>query len=372
MEFAIAKDTFLKALQRVQGIIENRKTMPILSNVLIAAQSDKIEVIATDLEVGMKSCYTATVKTEGRITVSAKKLYEIVKELPEEIIHFSTRENDWIDLACGKAHFNLVGLSPDEFPFFPAINDSTFLKLEGSILREMVEMTSYAICHDETKYNLNGIFIKALEEEGETRLRLVATDGHRLSMAERSISPVSSTDLKNGVIFPKKGIFELKKIAEENTGEIMLTFLDNSAVIKKSDTLVLMRLVDGYFPDYTRVMPTDNDKTVTINRENFFHSLRRMAILSSEKFKGIVMQLKDGIMEISASNPDLGEARETLDVEYAGPALSVRFNARYLIDALSVLDEDSIDLELKDELSPAVLKPHQGKGFLSVIMPMRV
>jgi DNA polymerase-3 subunit beta len=372
MEFAIAKDTFLKALQRVQGIIENRKTMPILSNVLISAQSDRIDVIATDLEVGMKSSYPAKVSKDGRITVSAKKLYEIIKELPEEEILFSTRENDWVDLRCGKAHFNLVGLSPDEFPFFPAINDSTFLRLDGSLLREMVEMTSYAICHDETKYNLNGIFIKALEEESETRLRMVATDGHRLSMAEREVSDVSSPDLKNGVIFPKKGIFELKKIAEENNGEIMLTFLDNSAVVKKGDTLVLMRLVDGYFPDYTRVMPTDNDKTVTVNRENFFHSLRRMAILSSEKFKGIVMELKDGVMEISASNPELGEARETLEVRYTGPDLSVRFNARYLIDAVSVLDEEFVDLELKDELSPAVLRPHQARGFLSVIMPMRV
>lgn len=372
MEFAIAKDNFLKALQRVQGIVENRKTMPILSNVLIDARPERIDIIATDLEVGMKSSYPANVVKEGKITVSAKKLYEIIKELPESEIRFSTRENDWVDLRCGKAHFNLVGLSPEEFPFFPAVNDSTFLKLDGSLLREMVEMTSFAICHDETKYNLNGIFIKAVEQDNGTLLRMVATDGHRLSMAEREIPAVSSSDLKNGVIFPKKGIFELKKLTDDDDGEIMLSFLDNSSVLKKNDTLVLMRLVDGYFPDYTRVLPADNDKSVTINRENFFHSLRRMAILSSEKFKGIMMELKSGVMEISASNPELGDARETLEVDYAGPDLSVRFNARYLIDVLSVIGEELVNLELKDELSPAVLKPHQGKGFLSVIMPMRV
>src|SRR5512139_3693803 len=144
MEFAIAKDNFLKALQRVQGIIENRKTMPILSNVLIDASPEKIEIIATDLEVGMKSSYRADVVKEGKITVSAKKLYEIIKELPEAEIRFSTRENDWVDLRCGKAHFNLVGLSPEEFPFFPAVSDNTFLRLDGSLLREMVEMTSFA------------------------------------------------------------------------------------------------------------------------------------------------------------------------------------------------------------------------------------
>jgi len=372
MEFAIAKDTFLKALQRVQGIIENRKTMPILSNVLIDSNAEGIDIIATDLEVGMKSSYPAQVVTTGKITVSAKKLYEIIKELPEAEIRFSTRENDWIDLRCGKAHFNLVGLSPEEFPFFPAVNDSAFLKLDGTLLREMIDMTSFAICHDETKYNLNGIFIKAVEEDSVSLLRMVATDGHRLSLTEREVASVASSDLKNGVIFPKKGIFELKKITEDDNAEILLTFLENSVVVKKHGTLVLMRLVDGYFPDYTRVLPTDNDKKATVNREDFFHSLRRMSILSSEKFKGILMELKEGVMEISASNPELGDARESLDVDYTGPDLAIRFNARYLIDALSVISEELVDLDLKDELSPAILRPHQATGFLSVIMPMRV
>lgn len=372
MEFAIAKDTFLKALQRVQGIIENRKTMPILANVLIGTDGEGIDIIATDLEVGMKSSYPANVVSAGKITVSAKKLYEIIKELPEAEVRFSTRENDWVDLRCGKAHFNLVGLSPEEFPFFPAVNESTFLKLDGTLLREMIDMTSFAICHDETKYNLNGIFIKAVEEDSVSLLRMVATDGHRLSLSEREIPAVSSSDLKSGVIFPKKGIFELKKITEDDDSEIFLTFLENSVVVKKQGTLVLMRLVDGFFPDYTRVLPTENDKKVTLNREDFFHSLRRMSILSSEKFKGILMELKEGIMEISASNPELGDARESLDVRYAGPDLSVRFNARYLIDALSVISEELVDLYLKDELSPAILRPHQVTGFLSVIMPMRV
>lgn len=372
MEFAIAKESFLKALQRVQGIIENRKTMPILSNVLISAQPEKIEIIATDLEVGMKSSFPANVTKAGKITVSAKKLYEIIKELPEEEVHFSTRENDWVDLRCGKAHFNLVGLSPEEFPFFPAVNDNTFLTIKGSLIRELVEMTAIAICHDETKYNLNGIFIKALEEEGKTVLRLVATDGHRLAMAEKEIASVASTDLKNGVIFPKKGIFELKKMTDDDDSEIMLSFLDNSAVVKKNDTVVVMRLVDGYFPDYTRVMPADNDKLATIKREDFIHSLRRMAILSSEKFKGIMMELKNGIMEISASNPELGDARETLEVNYEGPDLAIRFNARYLLDSLSVMGQELVILALKDELSPAILKPYQSEDFLTVIMPMRV
>lgn len=372
MEFSIAKDTFLKALQRVQGIIENRKTMPILANVLIEASNEQIDIIATDLEVGMKSSYTARVAKEGKITVSAKKLYEIIKELPEEDVHFSTKENDWIELRCGKAFFTLVGLASEEFPFFPCVKDSVFLTIDGTILRKMIDMTSYAICHDETKYNLNGAFIKAVDENDATILRMVATDGHRLALAEQQVASVMAEDLKNGVIFPKKGIFELKKMTEDDENQVMISFLDNNAVVKKKDSIVLMRLVDGYFPDYTRVLPVDNDKTITISRDNLIHSLRRMAILSSEKFKGIMMNLKNGTMEISASNPELGEARESMEVTYGGPELSIRFNARYLLDALAVMAEDSVDLVLKDELSPAILKPHQSEGFISVIMPMRV
>ncbi len=315
MEFKIDKETFLKALQKVQGIVEKRNTMPILSNVLIEAVPDAIFLTATDLEVGMKSSYPTGVVAEGKITVSAKKIYEIIKELSDEEIVFSTKDNDWVEIRCGKAHFNIVGLSPDEFPYFPKINEDRFVTMSGSLIKEMIDKTSYAICHDETKYNLNGIFIKAVEEDSVSLLRMVATDGHRLSLSEREISAVSSADLKSGVIFPKKGIFELKKITEDDDSEVFLTFLENSVVVKKQGTLVLMRLVDGFFPDYTRVLPTENDKKVTLNREDFFHSLRRMSILSSEKFKGILMELKEGIMEISASNPELGDARESLDVQ---------------------------------------------------------
>ncbi len=372
MKFAISKDIFLKGLQKVQGIIETRKTMPILSNVLIEALHDKIYITATDLEVGMKSSYEASVFEDGKITVSAKKLYEIIKELPEAEINFSTRENDWIDLQCGKARFNIVGLSPDEFPFLPKTDDTGHIRLSCSTLNKMVEKTSYAICQDETKYNLNGIFFKISENGETTSLKLVATDGHRLSLAECDVPGSSGTDLSKGIIFPKKGIYEIKKITEDETGEILLSFADNNAVLRKGDTLLIMRLVDGEFPDYNRVLPTGNDNIAVLNRNDFLHSLRRMSILSSDKFKGVKLELQNSSMEISANNPELGEAHETIEIRYSGKTTSIRFNARYIIDVLTVLDDDEIELHLKDDLSPAILKPLQSSGFLSVIMPMRL
>ena len=372
MEFKIDKETFLRALQKVQGIVEKRNTMPILSNVLIEATADTIFITATDLEVGMKSSYPTSVVTEGKITVSAKKIYEIIKELADEEITFSTKENDWVEIRCGKAHFSIVGLSPEEFPYFPKINEDRFVKLSSSLIMEMIDKTSYAICHDETKYNLNGVFIKAQEEDNRQILRMVATDGHRLSIAEKEFSGKIDNELQKGVIFPKKGVFELKKMTEEEEDDIMICFLDNNAVVKKGNTFVVMRLVDGDFHDYTMVMPVNNDKVIKINRETFFHSLRRMSILSSEKFKGIKFDIKAGSMEISASNPELGEAREEIDLDYAGEPLTVRFNARYLIDVLTVLEDEFIEMDLRDELSPAIMRPAASTDFRSVIMPMRL
>lgn len=371
MKFSIDKETFLKSLQKVQGIVEKRNTMPILSNVLIEATDDTILVTATDLEVGIKSSYPANVTSGGKITVSAKKLYEIIKELPDQEIFFSVKDNDWVDIACGKAQFSIVGLSSDEFPPFPKVSESSLIGLKGSILKGMIEKTSYAICHDETKYNLNGIYIKLAEEGGTPLLRMVATDGHRLAIAEKEVEGTVSRELAGGVIMPKKGVFELRKICEEEEDDILLGFMDNSAVVKKDNTLVVMRLVDGEFPDYTRVIPANNDKVLAVGREALLHSLKRMSILSSEKFKGIKFEIDQNSLELSTSNPELGEAREDIEVTYPGSQLMVRFNARYLMDVLQVLEEEMVEIVLRDELSPAIVKP-EGTGYMAVIMPMRL
>lgn len=374
MEFRIEKDVFLKGLQRVQGIVEKRNTMPILSNVLLNATGEKLEITATDLEVGMKSIYPATVAKEGKITVSAKKLFEIIRELPDSEITFSTRENDWVDIKCGKASFNIIALSPEEFPYFPVVNEDRFIRVEGEMLKKMVEKTSFAICHDETKYNLNGIFVKGQEENGVPVLKMAATDGHRLALMENSIKGAVQLcpELEKGVIFPKKGIYEIKKMAEEESGELLLGFMDNSAVIKRGDMTVVMRLVDGEFPDYNRVIPPSNDKKANIDRNLFLHSLKRMSTLSSDKSKGVKLEIQSNMMLISSSNPELGEAKEDMEIEYEGEAVAIGFNAKYIIDVLNVLDEDLVQIVFKDELSPAILTSVEPSGFLSVIMPMRL
>jgi len=373
MEFRIDKEVFLKALQKIQGIVEKRTSMPILSNVLLEANESALHITATDLEVGMKSQYPADVTKTGKITVSAKKLYEIVKELPNQEIQFLTKENDWVEIKCGKVHFNIVGLSSDEFPYFPVVKEENLFEIESSLLKEMIEKTSYAICNDDTKYNLNGLFAKVeTNDKNEQCLKMVSTDGHRLSIANGKMSGTVGTELFKGVILPKKGIYELKKITDEDDGKLLFGFMDNSAVIKRGDSYMVMRLVDGDFPDYNRVIPTSNDKIVKVNKEIFTHAVRRMAILSSEKFKGIMLEISGASIKISSSNPELGDAMEEIDVIYNGEPMAVRFNAKYLLDVLAVTETESVEMKFKDELSPSIISPEASDSFLAVIMPMRL
>jgi len=372
MHFTIEKEIFLKALGRVQGIVEKRNTIPILSNVLIETNSDNIQLTATDLEVGIRSFYPAKIKTNGKITVSAKKIYEIVKELPDQEISFKAKDNCWIEISCGKSVFNIVGLSSDEFPHFPGADREKMIPINGHLLNEMIEKTIFSISTDETKYNLNGIYIRTFKEEEKNILRLVATDGHRLALAQRQVEMTQIDELEKGVILPRKGINELKKIAEENTDDIYIGFMDNSAVVMRDNTTVIMRLVNGDFPDYNRVIPKQNEDIVTVNRDILLHALRRMSILSSEKSKGVKLQLKNNILEISSSNPEVGDAREEIDIKYSGPEMIIGFNARYMIDILQALGSEKIKIAVRDNMSPGLLTPDGDDGFISVIMPMRL
>jgi len=372
MQFTIARDIFLKALARVQGIVEKRNTIPILSNVLIEAGDGEIEITATDLEVGMRASYQADTAKSGKVTVSAKKLFEIIKELPEGEVTLSAKENCWIEIRCGKALFNIVGLAADEFPYFPNVEQGDFISLPSGVISDLLEKTAFSISTDESKYNLNGIFFQNIELEGRQLLRLVATDGHRLALIQRELEGTESEELRKGVIFPKKGIFELRKIAEEGDSDIRLGFMDNNAVIQKDQTVIIMRLVDGEFPDYTRVIPQSQDVVAKIPREKFFHALRRMAILSSEKSRGVKVLLQPGRLEISSSNPELGDAREDLEIDYEGQEIAIGFNSRYMLDILQVQKEDEVILQVRDNMSPGMITPVEDRDFLAVVMPMRL
>jgi DNA polymerase-3 subunit beta len=370
MEFRIPKQTLLKGLSRIQAIVEKRNTMPILANTLIEAEDEKVFITATDLDVGIRGSYDATVAKKGSVTVAAKKLYEVVRELPDENITVSRRDNNWVEVTCGKIVFRLVGLAAEEFPALPKADDKNLVRIESAILLSMIEKSLYAVSSDEARYNLNGVYFESRPDEGI--LRFVATDGHRLALVDRKLEGTDLGRFEKGLIFPKKGIYELKRLLEEDNDPVEIGLRKTTGVIRKRDVLLVVRLIDGEFPDYNQVIPKDAKRTLTVAREPLLAALRRISILASEKSRAVKLDLGKKRLELSSNNPDLGEAREELEVDYAGENLSIGFNARYLLDALSVFDSKEVRLGLNDELSPGTLRPADDDAVLAVVMPMRI
>ena len=368
MQFHISKDVFLKGLMKVQGIIEKRHTIPILANVLIEALNNEIIITATDLEVGIKSSYKSDVIEEGKVTVSAKKLFEIIKELPDKNINFTSKNNYWVEIKCDKSIFNLVGLSPEEFPKFPELSNN-LSKIEKEKICEMIDKTVFSVSNDETKFNLTGIFIKS---EVDNNIVFVSTDGHRLSMIERNLSSILDEKFRDGFILPKKGINEIRKIVENSEEKIDIGISDNNFSVCTDSTKLIMRMVDGDFPDYKRVIPEKTSNYAVINKDIFLHSLRRISVLSSEKSKGVKVNLSNDCLTLYSSNPDIGDAKEELDVLYAGSEISIGFNAKYIIDILQSIESENIILYLKDNISPGLIQPEGDDNYLAVVMPMRL
>jgi DNA polymerase-3 subunit beta len=373
MELKIAVQELARALARSQGIVEKKSTMPILSHVLLDARKDDIlQVSATDLDVSVSATYKAEVLREGAVAVSAKHLYEIVRALPETTVTLKKASNNFLEVKSGAAEFRIVGLPAEDFPAMPRHEKLQAAAVKPAELLAMIELTAFAASTDETRYNLNGVFF----EPQAGVVRMVATDGHRLALAERPME--GAFGLKKGVILPKKGLAELKKLLVEaqDGGEegAQLGFVDNAAVFRRPDLTLSMRLIEGVFPDYRQVIPRGGEKVVKLGRVRFLETLLRISILSTDKAHAVKLDLTPGKLQVSAQNPDLGEAKEDLPVEYQGQPIHIGFNARYLMDVLVALSSDDVSFELADDLSPGVLRPAgDGEaGYTAVVMPMRI
>jgi DNA polymerase-3 subunit beta len=367
MKLKIERDELLRGLSRIQAIVERRGTLPILANVLIEATDGRVSLAATDLEVGVVGWHEAEVETPGSVTLGAKKLYEIVRELEEPEVSLTTEDGARVALQCGPARFSLLAISPEEYPTIPNGEGVTFVEIESSLLAELIDRTLYATSTDETRYNLNGVYM-----EGENdRVRFVSTDGHRLAVVEKSPSaPVSFLD--EGIIVPRKGVSEVRKLCDETDGRAEIGLGEGFLIVRKTDLLLTSRLIDGEFPNYRQILPKSHRVRIVCERERLLHVVRRISLLAHERSRGIRFALADGEIELSASNPDLGEAREALPVDYKGERIETGFNARYVIEALGTMVSKEVVLELTDELAPAQLRPADDPDQVAVIMPMRL
>lgn len=370
MEFTISKSELQSGLYLAQGIVERRTTVPILSNVLLEAAGGTLTVSATDHEIGVRRACSAKVKSPGAVTASARKLYDMVREFPDGDVVIASKDNSWIEVTAGRGRFRLVGLDPREFPEMPkatAEGARLAVKVPAETLKQMLEMTSFAISSDETRMSLNGIL---LEGTADGHLRIVATDGHRLALVSR---PVEGAANGPGVIVPRKAVVELRKIVEEDAADIDIIVGDGVAYVMRGPVEMSMRLVEGEFPDYTQVVPKKSSKIAKVEAGVLLSSLRRVSIVSGERSKGVKVDLSSSRLELSTINPDVGEGSEELDVEYSGESVKVGFNARYLIDVLSVLPSDTVvELGLNDDVSPGVVRIAGDKEYRYIVMPMRL
>ncbi|MBN8553846.1 MAG: DNA polymerase III subunit beta [Deltaproteobacteria bacterium] len=373
--FEVNREVLLKALQRVQSIVDRKNTIPILSHLLIEADGNQLVFSATDLEVGIKCVYPGKISQPGRITVPAKSLYEIVKELPiDSNVKFKVFDNFWVELTAGKSLFKLVGQDSDEFPQLPQVVKEKSFNIPSENFIRMIDHTIFAVSNDQTRYDLSGVFLEQIKAKGKVYLRMVATDGHRLSMMDQEVEGLKDVHIDHGVILPKKGLFELKRVLSEE-GSLSCCFMENNIVFwnPQKQTTLFMRLLDGDFPDYTPVIPKNNDRKIQIRRDQLLTSLKRISVLSAEHSRSVRFQFEKGKLCLSSSNPKLGEAKEDIDVDYVGDGIEIGFNAGYFLDVLNAMNQqEEVVLELTDVLSPSLIKGKDFDGSLNIVMPMQL
>jgi len=372
MKFQVNKDDFTKVVSATLNVAERKTTMPILSNILIKTVKDGLSISATDLEVETRLVCKAKVDKEGSIAIPARNLYDIVKELSEDTFDFKSLDNNWSEIKCGKAKFKVMGMSAEEFPKIPEPKKLKTFKISAETLREMLKLTSFAISDDEMRYNLNGVYLEQLKEgNNKNKIRMVATDGHRLSLINREVKGAENIDLKKGVIIPKKGVQELKRMVDESEGEVEIGIEENICTAKCGENVLRMRLIVGEFPDYKQVIPKVKGKKLMVSRNALYHALKRVSLMASGKSKCVKFGITGSKIEFSSSNPELGEANEDIIAEFEGNDMDIGFNARYFLDVLNSTSSDKIVLELENELSPGVIKLEKDNDYLNVIMPMR-
>jgi DNA polymerase III subunit beta len=368
MKLTISKDQIINGLQAVQNIVSTRTTLPILSNVLLRAEGNRLELTATDLDVTISSLVEAGVQRPGATTLPVKRFFGIVRELSSPSIELDVDEKQACVITAGPSYYKINGLAAEEFPPLPRFAEKKRVQIPQEKLRSMLRKTSFAISTDETRFVLNGIFFSLKDH----KITMVATDGRRLALVDEEVDiPVESD---GEFIVPTKAINELNRLLTTN-GQVEVKFTENQAAFalqdeKGSSVLIISKLIEGNYPNYRQVIPSETKERVALGREELLHALRRAEIMTSEKSNSVKLSFGKNNLAITANTPEVGEARETIAINYKGRDIAIAFNPGYLMDPLKSLENDEVYLELIDELSPGVLKING--PFLYVLMPMRM
>ncbi len=367
MKVTVEKNELQKKLSDIQNIVEKKNTMPVLSHFLLVAEKGGAYITATDLETAFKEPLALTIATEGRLCIPAKKLFEIVREVDGDIV-LESADQKWLKVKSGKSQFRLACLSSDEFPVWPALSDDTEkMEIDSLLLLEMIDKTLYAAGESDTRYVLNGLLFN-IKPDGN--LTVVGTDGHRLALSTKTLT--SKLKEEKRIIFSRKSLAELRRFLDDEAKPVKVAIGKNHILFEMDTIQFLTRLIEGTYPNYEQVIPTGADKTIAIDRIALMRSLRRVSIMSKERSSAVKVDIEPNSMAISASNPDIGEAKDELTVEYAGEPITLAFNARYILDALSVMNTDTILIKLNEPLTPTLFMENEKDDYKYVVMPMRL
>lgn len=367
MKLSVSKEELQEKLSNIQNIVEKRNTMPVLSHFLLDAGKKISYILATDLQTAIKEPLQIKVEKEGKLCIPARKMFEIVREVDGDIT-MESEDGQWLKVSAGMSKFKLACLSAEEFPAWPGMENIEEIQMDTKNLVWMIEKSLYAAGESDTRYTLNGLLFHA--RQGSNEMTVVGTDGHRLACISRQIDTPLKEEKK--VIVPRKAAAEVRKFLDRDIEKLTMIIGKSHIMFKIGDVEFLTRLIEGTYPSYEQVIPSGNEKKIAMSREEFIKALRRVSVMSREKSNAIKVDIAEGSLSISASNPDIGEARDEVKIEYKGESLSLGFNAKFLIDALGAMIGDRVVFELQDPLSPTLLREEGDDNYKCVIMPMRV
>ncbi len=363
MQFEMNKDYLVEGLSKLVPITEKRSPLPILSHALMELDDHGITLTATDLEVGLRINFDCSVVEPGKITVPAKKFYEIIRELRSGSISVTSNDRNRLNIVSGPSSFDLAGMDSADFPVWSDHESVETSEVESESLIRMLDKTLFAASNDDSRFNLNGV----LFERENVRTKLVSTDGHRLALIETDME--LPTDSR--FIAPKKGLVELKRFLENMKQKVQFGFEKKNLVVKSERAMMTVRLIDGDYPDYNKVIPQSSGQKAFIDKNNLVQSLKRVGILTSDKSRGITLELKTDELSMNVNNPELGSAEDSIPAEFAGSDVQIIINVQYLLEALNVISAEKVSLEYHKEGSPVIIKPHPEQDYFNIVMPMR-
>ncbi len=373
MNFTMERDQLIDVLTGIQGVAERRHTMPVLSHALMTVANGNLSVVSSDLEIVVRCVQPLGKGEPGSIALPARKILDISKVLPKDSpVTVTSREGNYVEIASGRSHFRLAGLPAQEFPEMPEKPAGKPVSVDGEVFRKLAERVVAFASSDETRYNLAGVLMERTDPKAGAMLRMVATDGHRLAMADGEVGDIGEILASRKVLVPKKGVQEIRKLAESGPGSIEISASEKFLFAAKGDMEVWVRLLDAEFPDYRQVIPKENLLTATVGRDAFAEVLRRVGVMAPDKVHSVKLSFSGKQLEVSSTSPDQGEARDLLEAEYEGPPMKIGFNGRYLQDAVNGIAEEKVVLQLKDDVSQVILRPEKDTTFLAIVMPMRI